>query len=92
MTLVCYFMGNDDYLNWSENELIKEIKKLKTRKKYGIVCLNYTFRNNPNQYSVALSIPVYYHAKGTKLFTFNPNANMIQKSLFKVYSLLETHA
>lgn len=37
MTLVCYFMGNDDYLNWSENELIKEIKKLKTRKKYGIV-------------------------------------------------------
>ena len=29
--------GNNNYQNWSKGEMVKEIKKLKKRKKYGIV-------------------------------------------------------
>ena len=30
-------MGNKDYQNWSKADLIKEIKRVKKRKKYGLV-------------------------------------------------------
>jgi adenine-specific DNA-methyltransferase len=30
-------MAKDNFIDWSKEELVKEIKKLKKRKKYGIV-------------------------------------------------------
>ena len=54
-------MAKKDYLNWSKEELVRELKKVEKRKKYGIV-----WEDKPEQVALLCKekLPILVEEKG----------------------------
>ena len=87
-------MQNDNYLDWSKDDLVKEIKKLKKRKKYGIVWDEEKTKEKFEEDSEN-KLPILKEAKSKEIQTDNnsPTNILIEGDNYHSLSVLNyTHA